>query len=644
MHVSCQLSVTDAVMGGEVISREMCTDGQSRRKDRKLRRLQHTLLRQLQLSEDAFTDGSPSLIIAICNAGFSTGLREKDLMLTFGSFGAIDKVLLLPGKSFCFVAFLEMNSATQAYDNLYGTTQLTQHGQTLYLAYLSSLPSIADDENSAIPEGLKLFENFISPEEEEMLLSCIDWNTSESENSLKNRKVKHYGYEFLYGTNNIDLKNPLEEYIPPQCTFLWDRLKSFGFPVDCPPDQLTVNQYDPGQGIPSHVDTHSAFLNPLISLSLGSSIVMEFRRSNEHYKLSLPRQSILILNDSSRYDWFHGIVPRTYDVIDGKIHERQQRTSFTFRWVRPNGICDCVFPTHCDTAKSKHTGLIDHASLIEKQHVHQVYDEIASHFDDTRIKIWPCVEKFVQILPMGSLLVDIGCGNGKNLHIRNDIEQIGIEYSKALAEIAAWKKIFENNAEEAVNDNIISLKQVVQGNCLYLPLRSGCADAAISIAVFHHLANEERRRSAICELIRILRPGGVALISVWARDQSRFDLKTSYLKQDRKNRKSNVSLNEFSSPNCVETLKDENGLPINVSLPVHKNRTQFLHQDLLVPWKLKNSKELTPENQEKSNFMRFYHVFEEGELKNLCETIEGVSVESSFYEQGNWCVIIKKLV
>lgn len=43
----------------------------------------------------------------------------------------------------------------------------------------------------------------------------------------------------------------------------------------------------------------------------------------------------------------------------------------------------------------------------------QVYEEIASHFSDTRHKPWPNVLAFVQALPLGSLVVDVGCGNGK---------------------------------------------------------------------------------------------------------------------------------------------------------------------------------------------------------------------------------------
>lgn len=109
------------------------------------------------------------------------------------------------------------------------------------------VPCIKNHENSSVPDGLQLIEDFINPEEEKILMSSINWNTSNTD--LKNRKVKHYGYEFLYNSNNIDIKNPLEEKIPSQCDFIWERLKiNHNILTNGSPNQLTVNQYEPGQG------------------------------------------------------------------------------------------------------------------------------------------------------------------------------------------------------------------------------------------------------------------------------------------------------------------------------------------------------------------------------------------------------------
>lgn len=98
-------------------------------------------------------------------------------------------------------------------------------------------------------------------------------------------------------------------------------------------------------GIPPHVDTHSAFEDAIVSLSLASDIVMEFRKPSptngkdymDHVSLTLPRRSLLIMSGESRYGWKHGITPRKIDVIrdaDGHLTTkfRSKRISYTFRW------------------------------------------------------------------------------------------------------------------------------------------------------------------------------------------------------------------------------------------------------------------------------------------------------------------------
>lgn len=93
------------------------------------------------------------------------------------------------------------------------------------------------------------------------------------------------------------------------------------------------------------MDTHSPFADTIISLSLASDIVMEFRKpsieNSKHYEahvsVPLPRRSLLIMSEESRYGWKHGITPRKIDVIrnqNGHLTTkfRSKRISYTFRW------------------------------------------------------------------------------------------------------------------------------------------------------------------------------------------------------------------------------------------------------------------------------------------------------------------------
>lgn len=188
--------------------------------------------------------------------------------------------------------------------------------------------------------------------------------------------------------------------------------------------------------------------------------------------------------------------------------------------------------------------------------------------------------------------------------------------------------------------------EVFVSDCLQLPLRDNVADGVISVAVLHHLSTRERRLQALREMHRVLVPGGRALVTVWARDQTKQRM-TAYLKQDRKNRRK-VDPSERTESFTDELLSktadindDKVTSPsLGFRLPVHVPRTEFEHQDVFVPWKVK-SKDLT--RKDKEVFLRYYHVFEENELLELSTDIDQLKVLNTYYTEGNWCVIFEKL-
>jgi len=93
-------------------------------------------------------------------------------------------------------------------------------------------------------------------------------------------------------------------------------------------------------GIPSHIDTHGVFDEYILSLSLNSDIIMEFRKGNYHNSILLKSKSLLIMSGESRFDWTHGITPRKFDMINTAegpdIICRRTRISVTFRRVVQN--------------------------------------------------------------------------------------------------------------------------------------------------------------------------------------------------------------------------------------------------------------------------------------------------------------------
>lgn len=67
---------------------------------------------------------------------------------------------------------------------------------------------------------------------------------------MKHRSVRHFGYEFKYTTNNVDPDSPLQGGIPLEYDAFIMKLVHDGYlPATRRPDQLTVNKYEPGQGV-----------------------------------------------------------------------------------------------------------------------------------------------------------------------------------------------------------------------------------------------------------------------------------------------------------------------------------------------------------------------------------------------------------
>jgi alkylated DNA repair dioxygenase AlkB len=185
--------------------------------------------------------------------------------------------------------------------------------------------------------GLLYVRDFITRSEHDELLRIIDsqpWITD-----IK-RRVQHYGWRYNYKSRNVDYSMYLGP-IPQWSKNLALRLFEKGY-LPTIPDQVIVNEYQPGQGIANHVDCEPCFGNSISSLSLGSPCVMVLTNliSKEIIELLLEPRSLIIIADEARYKWTHGIPARRRDKILSFAFERQLRISMTFRNVLlPNSSC-----------------------------------------------------------------------------------------------------------------------------------------------------------------------------------------------------------------------------------------------------------------------------------------------------------------
>lgn len=148
---------------------------------------------------------------------------------------------------------------------------------------------------------------------------------------------------------------------------------------------------------------------------------------------------------------------------------------------------------------------------IEEKYVNSVYDTIAPHFNHTRFCPWPSVEKWVKSLDENTTILDIGCGNGRNLGIKQKTLNVGTDFSFPLCKMSSQRGF-----------------PIFCASALDLPVREKSFDHVICIAVIHHFASEERRVQCMREIHRVLRTGGTAYVTAWSTKQR----KKEYSEQD----------------------------------------------------------------------------------------------------------------
>ena len=685
-----------------------------------------------------------------------------------------------------------------------------------------SRPECTSITNHIIIPGLSLIPNFISNDEEEVLLAALagphaPWAPPQYTPSggMIRRRVQHYGYVFDYASSDVlrrdeydktsisnknnsnddeynnddgvinvmmesssssSLSNsacpPMPSMYPSQKLVVnmsneeveryidsavqdvkgWEalagvieRTRRFNFdptlPLSsssCHPhlNQLTVNEYNPGQGIGSHIDTETAFGDGILIITLNGGIVMEFRKvvdddndssssittsidddNNGIYRnkiqhkklLYLPPRSLMLLSGDARYKWEHMIVSRTTDTVGGAVLARKMRLSLTLRTALSRPIQEgdrlmaaitsplpiyesSTFPprwgqlsesfpataTTTPTYTSKIGGNVDtcngHTSatlplstfthnrsdlvtpVTESKHVHAVYNAIATQWHHTRGKrgvLWPGATQFLNALPPGSLVADVGCGDGKYFSAITAASSyvIGTDISEPLLKTAVSTSSSSSSIgeeEDAIIDGpryqrlskdkrTLSLRPAVAvADCINLPLRSQSFDAAICIAVMHHLSTEGRRIRCLSELQRIVKAGGLINVMAWALEQEDdskrkfhgtdvlvpFNAQPKYLEQTLSSATTTNDSNSSVNP-VIETSTKRKG--VAEMLAEQYNGAEFDSKKNLVV------------------FQRYCHMYRRGELEELCARVPGLKVLESSYEKGNHVVLLRRL-
>ena len=132
----------------------------------------------------------------------------------------------------------------------------------------------------------------------------------------------------------------------------------------------------------------------------------------------------------------------------------------------------------------------------------QTYNIIAKSFDKTRYSIWKCVREYILELPIGNNILEVGCGNGKNLEY---LKQLGYANVSGCDVSVEFVNICISKQLNVIECDILKLNQAYDHDTF---------DNILCVAVIHHLDAVENRLAAIVELINITNVGGSILITV----------------------------------------------------------------------------------------------------------------------------------
>jgi ubiquinone/menaquinone biosynthesis C-methylase UbiE len=128
-----------------------------------------------------------------------------------------------------------------------------------------------------------------------------------------------------------------------------------------------------------------------------------------------------------------------------------------------------------------------------------------------RGKIWAGSVHDLPLLPAGSLVLELGCGNGKTLFAmaRYGWNIVAIDFSHRAASLG--KKALGN----------VSLADISISDARHLPFCNGSFDAVVAYHVIGHNLSHERKL-VVAEAFRVLKPGGVLAFRDFSSGDFRF--------------------------------------------------------------------------------------------------------------------------
>lgn len=179
----------------------------------------------------------------------------------------------------------------------------------------------------ALPEGMRIEEAFLSPEEEAGLIAIIEGlplANMKYQQFTALRRVVSYGGQYDFSAQRLNAAEPLPEWLDPvrERAGAWAGIAPGRF------THALVAEYQPGTPLGWHRDVPD--FEDIVGISLLGDAVMRFRtyppdapKKSGVLRLALPPRSIYLLRGTARWGWQHSVAPT-----------KQLRYSITLRTPR----------------------------------------------------------------------------------------------------------------------------------------------------------------------------------------------------------------------------------------------------------------------------------------------------------------------
>jgi alkylated DNA repair protein alkB family protein 8 len=183
---------------------------------------------------------------------------------------------------------------------------------------------------------------------------------------------------------------------------------------------------------------------------------------------------------------------------------------------------------------------------IETDYVKRFYETNAHCFSNTRYKAWDTFEEFVKTLDTKSKIIELGCGNGKNLiYLQkqgfNDLT--GVDNCEELLKICRDSCIGET---KFINFDVCDENFTTHITNNY--------DVVICIAVLHHIPSQQRRETLIKNIRNISHSNTKILLTVWKATGKNNSSELIEFKNPITNTKSKRYIHSFTEKELIELI------------------------------------------------------------------------------------------